>query len=52
MGYQNAKKILLEKYRNPYHVMVEYRKKIMAWPIIRSGNAEGYQRFYNFLRKC
>ena len=52
MGYQHAKKILVEKYGNPYHVMVEYRKEIKAWPIIRSGDAEGYQRFYNFLRKC
>ena len=26
MGYQYVKKILLEKFGNPYHVMVEYRK--------------------------
>ena len=51
MGYQHAKKILVEKYGNSYHVMVEYRKEIKAWPIIRSGDVEGYQRFYNFLRK-
>ena len=50
MGYQHAKKILVEKYGNPYHVMVEYRNEITAWPII-SGDVEGYQRFYNFLRK-
>ena len=49
MGYQHTKKILVEKYRNPYQVMVEYRKKIKAWLIIKSGEAEGYQRFYNFL---
>ena len=36
----------------PSHVMVEYRKETKAWPIIKSGDAEGYQRFYNFLRKC
>ena len=52
MGYQHPKKMLEEKYRNPYHVMVEYRKETKAWPIIRSGDAKGYQRFYNFLRKC
>ena len=52
MDYQHAKKILVEKYRSPYYVMVEYRKEIKAWPIIRSGDAEGYQRFYNFLQKC
>ena len=52
MGYQYAQKILVEKYGNLYHVMVEYRKDIKAWSIIRSGDAEGYQRFYNFLQKC
>ena len=52
MGYQHAKKILVEKYGNPNHAMVEYRREIKAWPIIRSGDAEGYQRFWNFLRKC
>ena len=31
--------------------MVEYRKEIKAWPIVRTGDAEGYQRFYNFLLK-
>ena len=28
MVYQHAKKILVEKYGNSYHVMVEYRKEI------------------------
>ena len=32
--------------------MVEYRKEMKACLIIRSGDAEVYQRFYNFLRKC
>ena len=49
MDYQRPMKILVEKYGNPYHVVVEITKKIKAWPVIRSGNAEGYQRFYNFL---
>ena len=52
MGYQHAKKVLVEKYGDLYHVIVEYRKEIKAWPIIRNGDAEGYQRFYNFLQKC
>ena len=42
----------MEKYGNPYHVIVEYKKEIKAWPTIRSSDAEGYQRFYNFLQKC
>ena len=39
--YQHVKRILVEKYRNRYHVMIEYEKEIKAWPIIRSGDAEG-----------
>lgn len=52
MSYQHTKKILVEKYRNPYHVMVEYRKEFKVGLMIRSGDARGYQRFYNFLCKC
>ena len=51
MGYQHTKKILVEKYGNPYHVMVQYGKEIKTWPIIRSSDTEPYQRFYNFLGK-
>ena len=49
MGCQHAKKILVEKYGNIYPAMVEYRQEIKVWRIIRSGDAEGYKRFYNFL---
>ena len=51
MIYQHTKKMLVDIYANPYHSMVEYRKEIKAWPIVRTGDAEGYQRFYNFLLK-
>ena len=51
-GYLHVKKILVEKYGNSYHVVVEYKTEIKAWPTIRSGDAEGYQRFCNFLQKC
>ena len=40
MGYQHAKKIPVEKFGNPYHVVVEYRKNIKVWPIVRTGDAE------------
>ena len=36
VAYQHSKKILLEKHGNPYHVIVEYRKK-KVWPIKRNG---------------
>ena len=48
VGYQHTKKILVEKYGNPYHIMVEYRKGIKDWLIIRSCHAKGYQRLITF----
>ena len=42
----------MEKYRNLYHVTVEYRKQVKAWSITRNGDTEGYQRFCNFSLKC
>ena len=32
--------------------MVEYRKEIKTWLIIRKDDVERYQGFYNFLQKC
>ena len=52
VGYKNAKKILDQKYGNPYNIMGVYRKKIKSWPQIRDGDGESYQEFYNFLLKC
>ena len=43
----------MEKYGNLQDVMVESGKEInQSWSIIRSGDAGGYQRLYNFLQKC
>ena len=47
-----VKRILVEKYGNSYHVIVKYRNEIKPWPIIRSGDTEGYHRFCNFLIQC
>ena len=52
IGYKNAKKILDQKYGNPYNIMGVYRKEIKSWPQIRNGDGESYQKFYNFLLKC
>ena len=32
--------------------MSVYRKEIRAWPKIKSGDADGFQKFFNFLVKC
>ena len=52
VGYKNAKKILDQKYENPYKIRDVYRKEVKSWPQIRNGDGESYQKFYNFLLKC
>ena len=49
---KNAKKILYQKYGNPYNTMGVYRKETKSWPQIRNGDGKSYQKFYNFLLKC
>ena len=52
VGYDNAKKLLEQKYRNPYSIMSMYRKEIKGWPQLNNGNGGSFQKFYNFLVKC
>ena len=50
--YENAEKILDQKYGNSYNIMSVYRKEIKSWPQIRNGDRERYPTFYKFLLKC
>ena len=52
VGYDNAKKLLEQKYGNPYSIMSLYRKEIKAWPQLKDGDGGSFQKFYNFLVKC
>ena len=49
VAYENSKKILDQKYGNPYNIVGVYRKEIKSWPQIRNGDGKSYQKFYNFL---
>ena len=51
VGYDNAKKLLQEKYGNPYSIMSMYRKEIKAWPQLKNGDGASFKKFY-FLVKC
>ena len=51
VDYKSAKKILDQKYGNPYSIMGGYRKEKKSWPQIRNGDGESYQKFCNFLLK-
>ena len=52
LGYDNAKKMLQQKYGNPCSIMSMYRKGIKAWPQLKNGDGGSFQKFYNFLVKC
>ena len=52
VGYDNAKKLLQQKYGNPYSIMSMYRKEIKTWPQLKNGDGGSFQKFYNFSVKC
>ena len=49
VGYDNAKKLLEQKYGNPYDIISMYTKEIKAWPQLKNGDGGGFQKFDNFL---
>ena len=51
-GHDNAKKLLQQKYGNPYSIMSMYRIEIKAWPQLKNGDGGSFQKFYYFLVKC
>ena len=51
IGFETAKRLLTEKYGDPYRIISAYRKEIKYWPQIKAGDADAYQKFQNFLVK-
>ena len=51
-GFKNAKALLERKYRNPYNIITMDRKETKVWPEIKNGNADGFQKFCDFLLMC
>ena len=51
-GYFEAKKLLKEKYGDPYKISNAYIKKINEWPHIRSGDELALDRLSIFLGQC
>ena len=47
-----AKKLLQQKYGNPYSITSMYRKEIKSWPQLNNGDGGSFRKFYNFLVKC
>ena len=51
-GYLEAKKLLNEKYGDPYKISNAYLKRINEWPCIRPGDELALDRFSIFLSQC
>jgi hypothetical protein len=51
-GYNDAKKLLTEKYGDPYIISNAYIKKATDWPNIKSGDNAALERFSTFLVQC
>ena len=51
-GYPEAKKLLREKYGDPYKICNGYIKKFNEWPCIRLGDDLALDRFCTFLTQC
>ena len=51
-AYRRAKKILAERFGNPFLVADAYRKKINEWPKIPPNDGTSLRRFSDFLVHC
>ena len=51
-GYLEAKRLLKDKYGDPYKISNAYIKKINEWPYIRAGDEQALDRFSTFLTQC
>ena len=51
-GFSNAKALLERKYGNPHDIMTMHKKEIKTWPQFKSGDADSFQKFFNFFIKC
>lgn len=51
-GYQQAKKILAQRFGNPHHVAEAYKSKLRKWPSIKDDDESTLQDFSDFLVRC
>ena len=51
-GYQEAKRLLKDKYGDPYKISNAYIKRINEWPTIRPGDERALDKFSVFLTQC
>ncbi|XP_003729219.3 uncharacterized protein LOC100890721 [Strongylocentrotus purpuratus] len=51
-GYNEAKKVLEQRYGDPFVVSNAYRDKLDSWPRVGSRDASGLRRLGDFLKQC
>ena len=51
-GYIEAKKLLTERFGNPYKVAERYKPQLREWPRVRDGDSTGIQDLSDFLIRC
>ena len=51
-GYERAKKLLAERFGDPYRVSEAYKSRLRKWPTISEGDSSGLQLFSDFLGQC
>ena len=50
-GYENAMKLLENRYGDPLKILASYEREIKKWSSIRVGDATAFRQFHNFLLK-
>lgn len=51
-AYTNAKKVLSDRFGNPFPIADAYRKKISKWPRIQPNNGATLHKYSDFLLHC
>ena len=51
-AYSKAKKILTNRFGNPFTVADAFRKRINSWPKIQPNDGQGLRKFSDFLEHC
>jgi hypothetical protein len=52
VGYVEARKLLEDKYGDPYRISNAFIKKAAEWPILKPGDSIGLEHFSIFLTQC
>lgn len=51
-GYEEARKLLAQRFGNPFRVAEAYKAKLRNWPQIVEGDSSGLQDLSDFLVRC